>query len=86
MEYIPTHITTNTTTEVCSRPCVLHSVTLNEDLTGSVTINNGDNAIAVLATGADHTPVTLIYDVVCDVDLEIVTAGSDDITISHRPL
>ena len=85
MENSYKHITANATTTVCSRPCVLHSITLNEDLSGTVTISDGDNDIAILATGADHTPVTLLYDVVCQTNLTIVTAGSDDITVAYRP-
>ena len=84
MTNLANHITTATTTTVCARPCVLHTLTLNEAATGSVTINDGDTALAIIASAT--VAQTFVYDIECKTNLNIVTAGADDITVSYRPL
>ena len=83
MANIYTHIATAATTTIASRPCTLHTVTLNEASAGAITVNDGTAAIAIIA--AATAAQTFIYDVACKTDLSVVTAEADDVTVSHSP-
>jgi len=83
MEYLYTNITSNTTTTITDRPCILHSVTVNTAAAGVISINDGTDSVATLKS--DVAEGTYTYDVVLRNYLQIVTAGSPNITVAYKP-
>ena len=85
MEYYNyNYITGAATVVVAARPAFLHSITLNEALTGTVTVTDGDNTVAVVAIAT--AAQTLLYDVCTTKNLTVTTSAGDDITVSFKPL
>jgi len=83
-EYLYTNITSNTTTTITDRPCILHSVTVNKAAAGAITINDGTtDTVATLKTSVAEGTYT--YDVVLKNYLQVITAGSPDITVAYKP-
>ncbi len=77
------YISTQTTTEVSTVPCVLHSIVVGESAAGAITVKDGDDTVAVLKTSIDEG--TYIFDVLCSEDLEVTTAAASKITVSWKP-
>lgn len=89
--YEKKYITGQATTLVNTGACVLHSITINKPVaTGTIELDDAltnANPFAVITVPASPMPVTLVYDVICQVGLSITTAtASSDITVSYLPL
>lgn len=75
------HITTATTTNLKTVPGVLHAITVNAALTGTITINDGAAVIAVITNPTVGQVIS--YDVGFAGTLSIVTSATCDITVSY---
>lgn len=77
------YISTATTTEVCSKPCILSNIVLTETAAGTITINDGTTTVAVLK--ASIVEQTYKFDIMIENSLSIVTAGASKLTVAYRP-
>lgn len=75
------HITTATTTNLKTTAGILHAVTVNAALTGTITINDGASVIAVITNPTVGQVIS--YDVGFAGTLNIVTSATCDITVSY---
>lgn len=79
-----THIATNTTTLIKTGPGTLHSIVVNTTAAGSIKVEDAltDTTPVIATLKASIAEGTYLYDVVFTTGLNIVTAGSSDITVS----
>ncbi len=78
--YQGTHIATNTTTTVFSGQGVLHTIVVNTTAAGTITVNDGATAVAILK--ASVAEGTYTFDVQIAANLSIITAAASDITVT----
>ncbi|MBT9150680.1 MAG: hypothetical protein DDT40_00855 [candidate division WS2 bacterium] len=81
--FIPTYISTATTTIVSSRPSVLHSIVVTETAAGTITIRDGIRDIAVFR--ASIVEGTYLFDALCETNLTVITTAASRITVNWRP-
>ncbi len=79
-EYQKTNITTNTTTAVFTGRGTLHTIVINTTAAGSITLQDGSTAFAVLKASIGEGTYT--YDVSIANGLNVVTAGASDVTVT----
>jgi hypothetical protein len=78
------HITTATTTNLTSStPSILYSLTNNVALTGTITIKDGTNNVAVLTNPGVGQ---YLYNIGINGSLSIVTSATCDVTVSYQLL
>ena len=87
--YLYANITSKTTTLVKSGQGYLHSITINNPIaTGTIEIDDAlthTNPFGTITIPASPQPITLIYDVIFNTGLTIVTGVENmDITVSYN--
>lgn len=81
--YLYKNIIANDTYDITDRPCILHSITVNTTDAGVISVNDGADSVATLKTSVAEG--TYVYDIVLKNYLQIVTAGSPNITVAYKP-
>lgn len=81
--FIPTYISTATTTAIGTGPQVLGSIILGETAAGSITVYNGADVIAVLKASIAEGEYR--FNVACPKGLSVVTAGASKLTVTSKP-
>lgn len=77
------YISTNTTTEVCPKPCVLEQIVIGETAAGAITIQDGGSTVAVLKSSIAEG--TYRFQISIKKSLTIVTAAASKLTVAYRP-
>lgn len=82
-------LATPTTTTICSKPCILSSITVNKAaVNGVITVYDGNTVIAIITSPAAilNDSFTLNYEIYLKSGLKIVTAtAAQNITVAYRP-
>lgn len=81
-EYVPTNITTGTTTAVFAGKGLLHTIVVNTTAAGSIIIKDGTTVLGTLK--ASVAEGTYIYDCSIAGGLNIVTAAASDVTVTWQ--
>ena len=81
-EYV--YISTNTTTVVSPKSCVLSRIVLGETAAGSITVLDDANTVAVLKASIAEGTYNF-GDLVIKGVLSVVTAGASKLTVVYRP-
>jgi hypothetical protein len=78
-----TYITTNTTTQVATDPCILEAIVVNTTAAGTIGIIDGTTGTTVNVGSivASITPGRYEYGIAMGAGIRIVTAAASDITI-----
>lgn len=82
-KFIPTYISTNTTTTIGTGPQTLGAILITETAAGAITVKNGTATIAVFKASIAEGR----YEFNCEVPagLSIVTAAASKVTVLSRP-
>lgn len=79
------HISTQTTTQVYTGPCVLKNITINTAAAGTVTVYDevGSGTTVVVAIIAATAVGTYVYNVPISRGVKVVTAAASDLTVTY---
>ncbi len=82
--YKPTYISTQTTTAISSKPCVLHSIVIGETAAGAITIKDGEDTIAVLKSNIAEG--NYVFNAECRESLSVETTAASKLSVMWRPI
>lgn len=82
LPFLYKYITTGTTTNITTSPTLLHAITVNGALTGTITIKDGATTIGVITNPG--VGAVFFYDIGVS-SLSIVTSAACDIVVSYFP-
>lgn len=79
------HISTTTTTQVYTGPCILKSIVVNTTAAGAISIidNISGSTVNIGSLQASVLPGTYHYNVPISKGIRIVTAADSDITVTY---
>lgn len=80
------YISTATTTQVYTGPCVLVAITVNTTAAGAISIidNTSGSTVNVGILKASVAEGTYYYNLAFKNGIRIITAGASDITVAYR--
>lgn len=79
------HISTQTTTQVYTGPCILKSIVVNTTAAGTIGIIDGisGTTVNIGQLAASVSAGTYIYNVKCSLGIRIVTGAGSDLTVTY---